>query len=147
MNQVVLLSLLLAGSVAASAIAQTTTTLYKSVGPDGNVVYGDRPPTDGRTAKALPFESLPASPLSSETLAYLEQLEHSSVTAASIMSAAATALTRAGSAHTVPIGEGLPFPRRCSTCSCRQSACDGILDFQLPDVKIMLRTARPSMLA
>lgn len=61
----------------AAAAAQTTTTLYKSVGPDGKVVYSDRPDPRSRDSKTLTFENLPASPLSSETLAYLEQLHKS----------------------------------------------------------------------
>lgn len=48
----------------------------KSVGPDGRIVYGDRPPVDGRSAKTMKFENLPSSPLSPATLAYLEQLKN-----------------------------------------------------------------------
>jgi glutaredoxin len=57
------------------ADAPTQTTLYKSVGPDGRIVYGDRPPVDGRSAQTMKFENLPSSPLSPATLAYLEQLK------------------------------------------------------------------------
>lgn len=63
------------------ADAPTQTTLYKSVGPDGRVVYGDRPPVDGRAAQTLKFENLPSSPLSPATLAYLEQLKKGGGTA------------------------------------------------------------------
>src|SRR5437763_1048904 len=67
-------------SVAHGADKPTQTTLYKSVGPDGRTVYGDRPPIDGRTAQTMKFENLPSSPLSPATLAYLEQLKKGSGT-------------------------------------------------------------------
>ena len=74
MRLLLLLAIFLVGGVFA-ADAPTTTTLYKSVGPDGRIVYSDRPPGEGQTAaKTLTFESLPASPLSAATLAYIEQL-------------------------------------------------------------------------
>ena len=63
------------------ADAPTQTTLYKSVGPDGRTVYGDRPPVDGRSAQTMKFENLPSSPLSPATLAYLEQLQKGGATA------------------------------------------------------------------
>ena len=72
-----LLTALSALLLAATAAAQTTTTLYKSVGPDGKVIYSDRPDPRAQTSKTLTFENLPASPLSAETLAYLEQLQKS----------------------------------------------------------------------
>ena len=67
--------------VAGSAFAAdgpTTTTLYKSTGPDGKTVYSDHPPVEGREAKTLTFKNPPASPLSAATLAYIEQLRKSS---------------------------------------------------------------------
>lgn len=36
-------------------------TLYKSIGPDGRIVYSDRPPVDQRTVKTLSVMTLPAS--------------------------------------------------------------------------------------
>jgi len=47
---------------AKAADAASQTTLYKSVGPDGRIVYGDRPPVDGRSAQTMKFENLPSSP-------------------------------------------------------------------------------------
>ena len=79
MTRAILFGLLLVASICA-ADAQTTTTLYKSVGPDGKIVYGDRPPPEGLAAKKMTFENLPASPLSAATLAYIEQLERSNAT-------------------------------------------------------------------
>ncbi len=66
--------LMLVGSVR-GADAPNQATLYKSVGPDGRIVYGDRPPGDGRPAQTMKFEFLPSSQLSPATLAYLEQLK------------------------------------------------------------------------
>lgn len=67
------------------ADAPSQTTLYKSVGPDGRIVYGDRPPVDGRAAQTMKFENLPSSPLSPQTLAYLEQLKKGSGTASAAL--------------------------------------------------------------
>ncbi len=73
----------LAVLAAAPSVAQT---LYKSIGPDGRVVYSDRPPTDGKVQKTMTFENLPSSTLPATTTAYLEQqlqtLRKSSVTSA-----------------------------------------------------------------
>src|SRR5438552_17292634 len=41
------------------AIAQTTTTLYKSTGPDGKTIYSDRPPSIAKEAKTLTFQNGP----------------------------------------------------------------------------------------
>lgn len=38
-------------------------SMYKSVGPDGRIVYSDAPPASGRVQKTLQFESAPSSPL------------------------------------------------------------------------------------
>ena len=54
--------------------APPPTVLYKSVGPDGRIVYGDRPPADGRAAQTMKLVNAPSSPPSAATLAYLEQL-------------------------------------------------------------------------
>ena len=52
-----------------------TTTLYKSVGPDGRTVYSDRAPAAGPPAQAMTFDLLPSSPLAPATLAYIAQLK------------------------------------------------------------------------
>jgi glutaredoxin len=49
-------------------------TVYKSIGPDGKVVYSDKPPTQGRVEKTLRFDNLPSSPLPAGTLSDVEQL-------------------------------------------------------------------------
>jgi glutaredoxin len=69
--------LLLFAFAGGSATAQTTTTLYKSVGPDGKTIYSDRPAPDAREAKTLTFRNAPASPLSAETLLYIDELKKS----------------------------------------------------------------------
>ena len=67
--------LILACTATAAGAPADTTTLYKSVGPDGRTVYSDRAPAAGPPAKAMTFELLPSSPLSPATLAYIAQLK------------------------------------------------------------------------
>jgi glutaredoxin len=50
-------------------------TLYKSVGPDGRVVYSDQPPAEGTVQKTLNFAAQPSSPLPEAVLRYREGLE------------------------------------------------------------------------
>jgi len=63
--------LLLGASATTTLFAQS---LYKSVGPDGKVVYSDRPPTQGRIEKTLKFENLPSSVLPASVSSTVEQL-------------------------------------------------------------------------
>lgn len=48
--------------------------LYKSVGPDGRVVYSDRQPTQGRLEKTIKYEEQPSSNLATQSVSYVEQL-------------------------------------------------------------------------
>lgn len=48
--------------------------LYKSIGPDGRIVYSDRRPAEGRIEKTLQFKNLPASSLPASASSQLEQL-------------------------------------------------------------------------
>ncbi|MES2911353.1 MAG: glutaredoxin family protein [Pseudomonadota bacterium] len=48
-------------------------TLYKSVGPDGKVVYSDKLPTEGRVEK-MKFQNLPATPLPQSVAATYAEL-------------------------------------------------------------------------
>src|SRR5271168_3034262 len=59
---------------ACAATAPGAQTMYKSVGPDGRIVYSDRPPVEGRLEATIKFEHLPSSPLPASTSSYLEQL-------------------------------------------------------------------------
>jgi len=52
-------------------------TMYKSIGPDGRVVYSDRPPDSGRVEKALTYKNLPASALPDSVIQYREALQKS----------------------------------------------------------------------
>jgi glutaredoxin len=52
--------MLLALLGAESANAQT---VYKSIGPNGTVVYSDHPPSDGKIEKTFEFAPLPSSPV------------------------------------------------------------------------------------
>jgi hypothetical protein len=38
-------------------------TVYKTIDPDGRVIYSQNPPADGKVSKELSFASLPATPL------------------------------------------------------------------------------------
>jgi len=51
--------------VASLALAQglCAQTIYKSIGPDGNIVYSDHPPADGKLEKTFHFVELPSSPV------------------------------------------------------------------------------------
>jgi glutaredoxin len=69
------LAIVLAVGLASHASAQSSTTVYKSTGPDGNTVYGDRPDPAARDTQTMTFEVLPSSPLSAKTLAFMEQLK------------------------------------------------------------------------
>ncbi|MFH0131030.1 glutaredoxin domain-containing protein [Variovorax sp. VaC1] len=73
----VLVLLLASAASAAEGPTATTTTLYKSTGPDGRTIYSDRPQPQAQISKTLTFKNLPGSPLSVETLAYVEQLRKS----------------------------------------------------------------------
>lgn len=69
------------GATFAFAAAVGAQTVYKSVGPDGKVVYSDSPPVDGKNARKMKFDNLPASPLPAAARASVEQLKRSSSTA------------------------------------------------------------------
>lgn len=49
-------------------------TLYKSVGPDGKVVYSDRPPVEGKLEKTMKVEDFPNTALPPGLKAELEQM-------------------------------------------------------------------------
>ena len=75
MRTTFLLLLGLAG--ACTAIAQTTTTLYKSTGPDGRTIYSDKPAPNASDTRTITFRNLPATPLSPQTLAFIEEMKKS----------------------------------------------------------------------
>ena len=62
----------------ALATPASAETVYKVVGPDGQVTYSDKPPADPtRKANTLEFRNLPSSPLPTHVLRFREQLEKS----------------------------------------------------------------------
>lgn len=65
------LALALAGTLLAIAAASAQ-TVYKSVGPDGKVVYSDQPPTTGRLEKTMKFQ-LQSSALPASAVSFMEQ--------------------------------------------------------------------------
>ena len=52
-------------------------TVYKAVGPDGEMTYSDKPPPDRARTDTLEFRNLPSSPLPAHVLRFREQLEKS----------------------------------------------------------------------
>lgn len=66
-----ILCLLVCVSAVSTVNAQT---VYKSIGPDGKVVYSDSPPSEGNVTKTMKFQNLPSSTLPASTLSYVEQL-------------------------------------------------------------------------
>jgi glutaredoxin len=52
-------------------------TLYKSVTPDGQVVYSDQPPQTGKVEKSFNFANLPTTPLPESVVRYRQELEKS----------------------------------------------------------------------
>lgn len=61
----------------ALAISTSADTVYKAVGPDGEITYSDKPPADRARTNTLEFRNLPSSPLPAEVLRFREQLEKS----------------------------------------------------------------------
>lgn len=53
-------------------------TLYKSVGPDGRIIYSDKPPAGSRVEKTIEYAPGPSSPLPDYVLRYKEELEKQS---------------------------------------------------------------------
>lgn len=67
----------LATAICAAVVLLSTAhgqQLYKSVGPDGRVVYSDRQPTQGRLEKTIKYEEQPSSDLAAQSSSYVEQL-------------------------------------------------------------------------
>jgi len=65
------IALLLACGLLALATASAQ-TVYKSVGPDGKIVYSDQPPTTGKLQKTMKFE-LASSALPASAASFMEQ--------------------------------------------------------------------------
>ena len=61
----------------ALAISASADSVYKAVGPDGEVTYSDKPPANRARTDTLEFRNLPSSPLPAEVLRFREQLERS----------------------------------------------------------------------
>ena len=52
-------------------------TVYRSVGPDGKVIYSDTQPADGKVEKTLTFVNLPSTPMPESVLKYRDELQKS----------------------------------------------------------------------
>jgi glutaredoxin len=75
------------GLTLTAATASDAQTVYKSVGPDGKVVYSDSPPVDGKNARKLKFDNLPASPLPAPARPTVDQPKRSPSTAVPVTTA------------------------------------------------------------
>jgi glutaredoxin len=62
--------------------------LYKSVLPDGRIVYSDSPPAEGRIDKTLNFDNLPSSALPASASSYVAQLRRLRASASTAPAAA-----------------------------------------------------------
>jgi len=60
----------------AFGIAQAD-TVYKTVGPDGKIIYSQDPPAGGNATKTLNFSNLPSTPMPDSVLRYRDELEKS----------------------------------------------------------------------
>jgi len=69
--------IVLAVNGVALSTSASADTVYKAVGPDGEVTYTDKPPADRARASTLEFHNLPSSPLPAQVLRFREQLEKS----------------------------------------------------------------------
>ena len=52
-------------------------TLYKSIGPNGEIVYSDQPPQSGKVEKTFNFSNLPSTPLPDSVVKYRNELQKS----------------------------------------------------------------------
>ena len=68
---------LIAFAVLAGATLGHAGTLYKSIGPDGQVVYSDQPPQSGKLERTFNFANLPSTPLPDSVVRYRQELEKS----------------------------------------------------------------------
>ena len=59
------------------AMSASADTVYKAVGPDGEITYSDKPPAGRARTDTLEFRNLPSSPLPAEVVRFREQLEKS----------------------------------------------------------------------
>jgi len=53
-------------------------TMYKSIGPDGSVIYSDAPPANAAPVKTLTFTPLPVTPMPESVLRYRDGLKGAS---------------------------------------------------------------------
>ena len=52
-------------------------TLYKSTGPDGQIIYSDQPPQSGKVEKTFTASTLPSTPLPDAVVRYRDDLQKS----------------------------------------------------------------------
>jgi glutaredoxin len=69
------LCLALAGLGAIGRVPARAGTIYRSVGPNGEVIISDQPPAGARVEKVTRYEAAPASPLPPAVLKYQDDLK------------------------------------------------------------------------
>lgn len=71
MKRILMLALLFA-----PALIQAD-TVYKSVGPDGRIIYSQEPPAGGKIEKTFSFSNLPSTQLPDSVMRYRDELQKS----------------------------------------------------------------------
>src|SRR5438105_14438547 len=66
---------LIVSVLALASAVYAADTVYKSIGPDGRVIYSQTVPVNQPVEKTLRFENLPASPLPEGVVRYRGELE------------------------------------------------------------------------
>ena len=94
--------LLLAVAMLLPGTATVAGTMYKSIGPDGSVIYSDAPPANAAPVKTLTFTPLPATPMPDSVLRYRESLKGASNRAPATSSAPATVAANSAQIFTAP---------------------------------------------
>jgi len=74
-----LIPLCIAALLCCSLSGALAGTIYKSVTPDGRVVFSDQQPREGRLEKVMQFKGQPASDIPASTLSEIERLKKAGI--------------------------------------------------------------------
>ena len=77
-------------------------TMYKSIGPDGSVIYSDAPPANAAPVKTLTFTPLPVTPMPDSVLRYRESLKGAANKAPATSPAATAVAANSAQIFTAP---------------------------------------------
>lgn len=67
--------LLVFSALLCSSDLASAETVYRSISPDGRVVYSDQPPAAGKVQRVYSFDDLPASPVPESVLRFRQELD------------------------------------------------------------------------